>query len=57
MKNHNMSGGSYVRFVLGILLSLSVLFSFFADGQTSPLSVGLAVIFLILAVVWALVRF
>ncbi len=52
-----MSGGSYLRFGIGLILSVSVLVSFFSNSGTSILSVLLAIIFLVLAALWAIFRF
>jgi hypothetical protein len=49
--------GSYMRFVIGLILSLTVLWSFFTAEKTSFLSFGLALIFVILSVIWFAFRF
>lgn len=52
-----MSAGSYIRFVVGLVLSVTVLASFIAKESTTTLSAMLAMIFLVLAAAWAVFRF
>ena len=52
-----MSAGSYVRFGVGLILSLTVLVSYIARENTSVISVLLAVIFLILAAMCTIFKF
>jgi hypothetical protein len=52
-----MSGGSYLRFALGALLSLTVIVSFLAHETVSGFSALLAFIFLLLTAAWILFKF
>ncbi len=56
-KNKRMSGGSYVRFGVGLILSLTVLLSFLNKESVSGLSAVMALIFLILSIMWIVFRF
>jgi hypothetical protein len=52
-----MSGGSYLRFVVGLVLSILVLVSFFSGDIKSPLLLIVALIFLGLTALWTVFRF
>ena len=52
-----MSGGSFIRFFIGIVLSLTVLTSFFSGEGGSALSVILALIFILLSIAWFAFKF
>ncbi|HLD39451.1 MAG TPA: hypothetical protein VJB05_04015 [archaeon] len=52
-----MSAGSYIRFIIGLVLSLTVLWSFLTGGTITMLTAILAIIFLVLAVLWVAFRF
>jgi LPXTG-motif cell wall-anchored protein len=52
-----MSGGSYLRFIIGLVLSLSVLVSFLTGEKTTILSALLAIILIILGVLWFAFKF
>ena len=52
-----MSGGSYLRFFIGLVLSITVMYSFFVGEKISAISMLLSVIFIILAVAWAIFKF
>ena len=51
-----MAAGSYPRFLVGILLSITTLMSIFGDGKVSIISILLAFIFIVLTAVWAIFR-
>ena len=51
-----MGAGSYARFVIGIVLSLEIIRSFFSDKQVSSLAIGLSVVFIILSVLFFVKR-
>jgi len=51
-----MGLGSYVRFALGIILSLEIIRSFLADGRVSSLALVLSVIFIIMALLFFVKR-
>lgn len=52
-----MGFGSYIRFGLGILLSIEILRTWLTKSEISSLAIALSLIFLMLAVVWAVFRF
>lgn len=51
-----MAAGSWLRYIVGILLSIDVLRVAFTGGQISPTTTALAVVFLILAALYVVKR-
>lgn len=51
-----MSLGSYLRFFVGLLLALSVIWAQLSGDRSGMLPVGLAVIFVILALIWMIFK-
>ena len=49
--------GSYLRFGIGLIISLMALWSFFGDKVMSPAVAILSALYLILVVAWVLFRF
>lgn len=52
-----MAFGSYIRFGLGILLSLEILRLWLTGSTLSTIAIGLAVILLVLSAMYFLFRF
>lgn len=52
-----MGFGSYLRFGLGILLSLEVIRLWLAGSSLSTISIALAIILLILSAMWFVFKF
>lgn len=52
-----MSAGSYARFVVGLVLSVAVLASYLSKEGVSTLSAMLALLYVLLAILWAAFRF
>ncbi|MBI4174461.1 MAG: hypothetical protein HY517_02350 [Candidatus Aenigmarchaeota archaeon] len=51
-----MAAGSWFRYIVGILLSLDVVRVWFTGGQLQSTTIGLAAIFLLLAVLYVVKR-
>lgn len=51
-----MAAGSWFRYIIGILLSLDVVRVWMTGGQLGASTIGLAVIFLLLAVLYVVKR-
>ena len=51
-----MAAGSWLRFIVGILLSIDVVRLALTGGQISATTIGLAVVFLLLALLYAVKR-
>ncbi len=51
-----MAAGSWLRYIIGIILSLDVLRVAFTGGQLSVTTIALAVIFLVLALLYVVKR-
>ena len=51
-----MAAGSWLRYIIGILLSIDVLRTAFTGTQIQPSTIALAIIFLILAVLYLVKR-
>lgn len=52
-----MAFGSYIRFGLGLLISVLLLWSYFAKEAISPILAILAVVYIILSILWFAFRF
>jgi hypothetical protein len=52
-----VSGGSYIRFVIGLVLSLAVLWSSLTGGTITAFTAILALLFLIFTALWVVFRF
>ena len=51
-----MAAGSWLRYIVGILLSLDVIRIAFTGGQLQTITIGLAGVFLILALLYIVKR-
>ena len=52
-----MAGGSWLRYIVGILLSLDILRSYFTGSGIQTTSVLLSIVFLLLAAMYVVKRF
>ncbi|MFH0832371.1 MAG: hypothetical protein V1900_01450 [Candidatus Aenigmatarchaeota archaeon] len=52
-----MGLGSYIRFAIGVLLSIEILRSWLFGNSIPMVAIYLSIIFLILTVAWLLFRF